>query len=454
MWRGPGRVRLAPDDHALVVAAHHIACDGWSVGVLVRDLAGRVPGPGGGGRAAPAGPGRAVRGLRRVAAGVGGRGPAGTAPSWGTGGGRPGRGPGRGPPAGRPAPTGRPVRPRRGGVPARVGTAAACRVRDRGRAGRGVLPFPVLLAAFAALLGRYAGTPDVVVGVPVAGRGRPELDDVVGLFVNLQPVRLDLAADPTFDALVARASRDAVVVDAHAHQDLPFEQLVEHLRPERHPARHPLFNVAFGFAPALPSEVDFAGLTATPIPVDTGASAFDLSLSLTETGDGFAVRMEYAADLFDPATAERMLAHYLTLLEGAIADPGCRLSRLPLLTPTEQLRLAEWGFNRSDYPEERCLHELVAEQAERTPDAVAVVGEGELTYRELVQRANRLAHRLRAVGVGPETLVRVCLDRTAGMVVGLLGVLAWLAEPTCRWTTGTPESGFSSCSTTPECRCF
>jgi amino acid adenylation domain-containing protein len=287
--------------------------------------------------------------------------------------------------------------------------------------------FMTLLAAFEVLLGRYSGQEDIVVGAPVAGRSQPETERLIGFFVNTLVLRTDLAGDPPFTELLARVRE--VALGAYANQDLPFEVLVERLHPDRDLGRNPLVQVTFQLFSAPrgrwnggSSGNDDAGGSPT---VDRGTAIFDLALSLTEQGDGLAGRLEYSTELFDAATVERMIAQFATLLEAIVAGPARRLSELPLLDAVERDRvLTQFNDTAADYPAEVRAHRLFEAQAARTPDAVAVAVDDEvLTYRRLDRRANHLAHRLRQAGVGTESVVGVCLERSVDLVVALLAVL-------------------------------
>jgi amino acid adenylation domain-containing protein len=283
--------------------------------------------------------------------------------------------------------------------------------------------FMTLMAGFQALLQRYTGQNDIAVGAPVADRPRRELHKMIGCFLNLVVLRTDLSGDPSFRELLRRVRSRAL--RAYAHQELPFERLVEELRPTRVPGRQPLFQVAFTLLNDPTTGMAMPGLKVAPIAVDCGAAQYDLSLRMIRTEAGLDGALEYDSDLFDAATIDRMIGHFKVLLEAAVADPDRRLSDLPLLTDVErQQQLVAWNDTRTEYPRDRCVHELFQEQAARTPAAVAVSGGGvALTYAELNRRANRLAHRLRALGVRPESLVGLCTERTPDMVIGLLGIL-------------------------------
>ncbi|MEC4891787.1 MAG: amino acid adenylation domain-containing protein [Oscillatoria sp. PMC 1051.18] len=286
----------------------------------------------------------------------------------------------------------------------------------------GVTLFMLLLAAFQTLLYRYTGQEDIPVGSPIAYRNRDEIKRLIGFFVNTIVLRADLRGNPSFVDLLGRLRQ--VALEAYAHQDLPFEQLVEELQPERDASYSPLFQVMFTLRNA-PQIEEIPDLVLSPFKVDNQTAQFDLSLSIEMTERGLSASFEYNTDLFDAATIARMLGHFQNLLEGIVANPQASLSDLPLLTPAEQHQLlVEWNDTKTDYPLDRCIHQLFEAQVEQTPDAVAIVfGNEQLTYRELNQRANQLAHYLNKLGVKPEVLVGICVERSLEMIVGLLGIL-------------------------------
>lgn len=278
-----------------------------------------------------------------------------------------------------------------------------------------------LLAAFSTLLFRYSGQQDMLVGTTSAGRGRVELQQLMGAFINTQVMRVNLAGEPSFRQLLQRVKE--TTLQAYEHQGLPFEYLVKELQPERSQESNPLFQALMLLeppAPALPS-----GWSLSHMDIDTDTAKLDLSLVLEDRPDGLVGRFEYSTDLFDPATIERMVGHWLTLLEGITAAPEQQLSALPLLTEQERHQiLVEWNATKTAYPADRCVHQLFEEHAERAPGSVALIlGQQEMTYRELNIRSNQLAHRLKGLGVQPGTLVGLCMDRSLEMVVGLLGIL-------------------------------
>ena len=414
--RGPllrtALVRLGPDEHLLVVAAHHLAVDGWSVGLLLGELGPLYAAAIDGGEplAAPAGPGPAVRrrgGLagggawlpERPASACSSTGeacwararPTGRSRRWGC------------------RPTGHrpPGRSGRGGtVPVAVPASLAGRVRALA-VGAGATPYMALLAGYLAVLGRWAEQDDLAVGTPVAGRDHPALEAVVGCFVNTLVVRASLADRPSFRVLLARVR--TAVLGALAHADLPFEALVDALRPTRDLARTPLFQAAFAFQ-NTPGGTLRLGDVALGVPLGLGSTQFDLTLALADAhvddgsgGGGWVGGLEYDADLFDPETVARFGHHLLTLLEAAVDEPDARLARLALVDADEQARLdALVAGGPALAGPDTTLTALLAAQAARTPAAVAMVGADgvALSYGEVQARATALAARLRALGAG------------------------------------------------------
>jgi amino acid adenylation domain-containing protein/non-ribosomal peptide synthase protein (TIGR01720 family) len=288
---------------------------------------------------------------------------------------------------------------------------------------QGATLFMTLFAGFVLLLHRVSGAEDVVLGTPIANRTRAELEGLIGSFANTLVLRADLAGAPTFGELVARVRE--VALGAYAHQDLPFEVLVDAVKPERNLSYNPVFQVLFGLDNSPGS--DRAGSGATPVSFAAAGttSRFDLALDMTGGPGGLAGVLEYSTDLFDGATARRLAAWFETLLGAAAAAPETRIAVLPLLTAAELHQLlAEWNDAASRGPAAGCLHRLFEEQAARTPDAPALTcGSETLSYRELNRRANRMARRLREAGVGPEVPVGICVERSVEMVTGLLGIL-------------------------------
>jgi amino acid adenylation domain-containing protein len=287
----------------------------------------------------------------------------------------------------------------------------------------GITVFTTLLAAFKVLLQRHTGQDDIVVGVPIAGRNSGEVEELIGFFVNTLVMRTDLSGDPTFRQLLRRVQE--TTLGAYAHQDLPFEKLVEVLNPERNASHSPMFRMMLSMLDTPVQPLHLSGLQDRRILPSNGASKFDLTLFAMEESGGLSFICEYNTDLFHAETIERLLGHLEVLLEGIVADPDRRLSELPLLTaPERQQLLLQWNDTRVAYPQDVLLHELFEAQVERTPESVAVEYEGQqLTYRELNQRANQLAHYLQTQGVGPDALVGVCMERSLELVVALYGIL-------------------------------
>ncbi len=286
-----------------------------------------------------------------------------------------------------------------------------------------VTPFMTVLAAFKILLHRYSNQEDILIGTPIANRNRAEIEGLIGFFVNMLVMRTDLSGNPTFREL-ARRVRDTAF-GAYQHQDLPFEKLVEELHPERDVSRTPFFQVMFVLLNTPMQPLELPGLAPSHLEFHNGAAKFDLSVYFEETPQGLSGWFSYNSDLFDEATMSRMAAQLNTLLTGIVANPEQRIADLPLLPEAERkLVLDEFNATRAEFPQGQCLHQLFEEQVERTPDATALVFDTErLTYRELNRRANQLAHHLRELGVGPETFVGVCMKRSTPMIVALLGIL-------------------------------
>jgi amino acid adenylation domain-containing protein len=286
----------------------------------------------------------------------------------------------------------------------------------------GVTLFMATLAAFKALLHRYTRQSDILVGTPIANRNRAETEPLIGFFVNTLVMRTRLDGAETFRELLPQVRETALA--AYNHQDLPFEQLVEAVRPERNLSHSPLFQVMFALqnAPAETPALD--GLEVEVREVETGTSKFDLNLSLTDGEDGLTAKFEYNTDLFDGDTVRRMASNFETLLAAAAQNPDCRMADLPLLSESEQRRLREWNATARDYPSGSCLHQLFERQAAETPDSTALVFQDErLSYRELNERANRLARHILSLGVRAESRVGVLLTRRTELLVSLLAVM-------------------------------
>ena len=277
-----------------------------------------------------------------------------------------------------------------------------------------------LLAAFQVLLYRYTGQHDITVGSPIANRNRSGLEALIGLFVNTLPLRVDLSGNPTFRQLLARTRE--VALGAYENQDIPFDVLVKELQPERSLAYSPLFQVLFALQNAPPAPAD---LRVQSEFVSNATSKFDLSLYLREYSDGMDAEMEYCTDLFGSETIRGMLDHFIVLLKGMVENPDEHLNTLPLLTDVErQHLLVECNQTKVDFGRDRYLDDLLEEQSKATPDRVALrFGDDLLTYRELHDRADEVANRLRLLGVGPNDLVGLYVGRSLDMAVAVLGIL-------------------------------
>ena len=283
--------------------------------------------------------------------------------------------------------------------------------------------FMVLLAAFNMLLARYSGQDDVCVGSPIANRTHPDTENLIGFFVNTLVLRTRLNPNQSFRELLQQVRQTCL--EAYAHQDIPFETLVEQRSPTRTLSHSPLFQVMLALQNNDPVEMELPGLTMTALEQDYPIAKFDLTLNIEEQDGQLHCIWEYATSLFTEDTIRRMGRHFEVLLRGIVENPELPISQLPLLTEAERHRiLVEWNDTGAPYPQEQCVHELFEEQAAKTPDAVAVVFEDEeVSYGELNERANRLAHRLRGLDVGPEVLVGLFLERSVEMVVGILAIL-------------------------------
>ena len=410
-------VRLGPERHALAVCMHHAASDGWSIGVFVREVAELYSARVAGRRAElpelsvqygdyAAWQRRWLQGAelerqlehwRRALADV----------------------PVLDLPADRPRPR---VASGKGGT-ARIELPTEL-VEAIERVGReeDATPFMTFTAAFAALLARLTGQDDVPIGTPVANRRRPELEPLIGFFANTLVLRADVSGDPSFRELLRRVRETCL--DAYGHQDVPFERLVEELQPARDLGRSPLFQVMLSYQNAPVPPLRFAGLELTPLRVDTETAKFDLALSFEQWGDRLETWLEYSADLFERDSAEQLGERFRLLLEALAEAPEQRVGELPLLLDEERARLERSGAGPASELPGRCLHELIGDQAARTPAAPALSFGGRvLDYAELNAEANRLAHWLRARGIGPGSLVALCLPRSPELVVALLGVL-------------------------------
>ncbi|HEU5383698.1 MAG TPA: amino acid adenylation domain-containing protein [Ktedonobacteraceae bacterium] len=286
----------------------------------------------------------------------------------------------------------------------------------------GVTLFMTLMAGFSALLARYSGQDDIGVGTVIANRTRSELERVIGFFANTLVLRTDLAGDPTIYELLNRIRE--TTLEAYAHQDTPFERLVEELHPQRELSQNPLIQVVFILQNAPYEALELSGLKLHLALTPNDTSKFDLLVSVWESADGLSGSVEYSTDLFDASTIRRLLEHYKQALAAMAAQPEQRISVLPLLTAEEQEQLRNWNAMETEYPDNSCLHELVEQQAEHQPDALALVfADQHCTYGELNARANQLARVLQSLGVGPDTRVGICLERSLELAVGVLGIL-------------------------------
>ncbi len=386
-------LRLGETDWTALLNLHHIAGDGWSVGVLIRELGALYAGAvlpelpvqyadfAAWQRALPL-DGQLAFWRERLA-------------------GAPGQ---LDLPADRPRPA--------------VSSQRGASQRDRLAIARheGATPFMVLLTAFAALLSRHSGQTDLVVGTPVAGRTRAETEGLIGLFLNTLALRVDLSGDPGFGELLERVR--AATLEAFAHQDLPFERVVEELDPVRDLSRTPVFQVQLVLQNAPMSPLELPGLTLSPLEIETATSKFDLSLTAAEDGDSVVTQWVFSRDLFDPTRIARLRGHFARILA---ADPRCRLSELPLLSDAERQQLLEWNSTANDWPAEPCLPEMIEAQVRRTPDAVAVSFDGEdFTYAEMWDRSGRVAAHL---GERIDELIGISAERSLELVVGLVGIL-------------------------------
>src|SRR5213594_4160281 len=287
----------------------------------------------------------------------------------------------------------------------------------------GATLFMTLLAAFDVLLARYSGQEELVVGTPIANRTRVETEELIGCFVNTLVLRVDTSGNPRFCELLRRVKQ--VALEAYAHQDVPFEKLVEELQPKRDLSRTALFQVMFVLQNVPMAEMKLEGLTLSEVEIDRQVAKFDLTVTMWETEEGLTGVVEYNTDLFEAGTMERLVGHWERLLEGIAKNAEQRVWELPLLGEAERRQVVEeWNQTESAFPTTKCLHELIEHQASVSPDSIAITfGEQSLNYAELNVRANQLAHYLRSRGVRSETLVGVLLERSLDMLVGLLGIL-------------------------------
>ncbi|MFP2902408.1 amino acid adenylation domain-containing protein, partial [Corallococcus sp. 4LFB] len=412
-------VRLAEGSHLLLVTMHHIVSDGWSMGVLVRELIslyaafhdGKEPGL----TPLPVQYADFATWQRNW---LQGEALDAEIHYW--------KQQLSGAPAALELPTDHPRPP----VQSHRGATVEVRIPSevshalKALAGReGATPFMVLLAAFQVLLSRYSAQDDISVGSPIAGRTQAETEGLIGFFVNTLVLRAQLNPRATFRELLAQVR--GTTFAAYEHQHLPFEKLVEAVQPTRDLSRSPLFQAMFVLQNTPTEALRLPGLSFQALPLEAHFAKFDLSLALQEVQTGLVGSLEYATDLFDAATIQRMAGHFGVLLEAIARKPGTRLSDLPLLTDSErQQLLVDWNPEAAPAIREPSIPAMVEAQVRRTPDALAVITpERQLTYREVDAKANQLAHRLRGLGVGPEVRVGLCVERTEDLVIGALGIL-------------------------------
>jgi amino acid adenylation domain-containing protein len=410
-------LRLDAHEHVLLLTLHHIVADGWSVGVFIRELA-TLYAAGGAGRSAalPELPIQYADFAIWQRAWLQGDVLAEQLAYWSQ--------------QLRDAPVlqlptdhPRPAMPTFRGAshsftlaaPLTAGLRALSQQAD-------VTLFMTLLAAFASVLARYSGQSDLVVGAPIANRTTGEVEGLIGFFVNMLALRIDLAGNPRFREVVGHVRQ--VALAAYAHQDLPFELLVEALQPERDGSHQPLFQVTLALQNAPLPPLSLSNLTLIPLDIASGITQFDLTLHLWEIDDGIAAILVYAVDLFEPAMIARLAAHLQLVLAGVVADPAQRIGEITLLTASERRQLAQWNATQAAYPLDSCVQRLVEAQVARSPDALALTcGAAQLSYAELNRRANQLAQHLCGLGVGPEVRVGICMARGIELVIGALGVL-------------------------------
>ncbi len=284
-------------------------------------------------------------------------------------------------------------------------------------------PFMFLLAAFQTLLHKYTGQDDIIVGTASANRNHEEIEGLIGFFVNTLALRTDLSGDPTFCQLLGRVKN--VTMGAYAHQDVPFEKILEVVRPERDLSRSPIFQASFVFQNTPQEPIEMPELKLSGLGGEIGAAKFDMSLGMGDDGDRLAGSLEYNRDLFDASTIKRVIGHFKRLLESIVENPEQPVSSLQMMSDQERRQLlVEWNDTNKEYRKDRFIHQIIEEQAELTPDSLALLFDDQpLSYHQLNSSANQLAHLLQSLGVGPESLVAVCLHRSADMILALLAVL-------------------------------
>ncbi|WP_438308970.1 amino acid adenylation domain-containing protein [Burkholderia pseudomallei] len=413
-------LQLADEAHVVQVVMHHIASDGWSVGVFLQELSALY-----GSFIAEQGDPLAPLPLqyadyaawqrRWLASGQLEK----QGAFWQTN--------LSGAPTLLELPTDRPRPPKQShagaSVEVKLGVALSERVKRLSQR-HGVTPYMTLLSSWAAVLSRLSGQEEVVIGSPVAGRNRTEVEALIGFFVNTLALRLDLSSEPTVGELLKRTK--AQVLSAQAHQDLPFDQVVERVKPPRSTAHSPLFQVMFVWQNMPAGELTIPGLTIRAVETPLQTAQFELTLSLQEAGDDIVGHLNYASALFDESTVRRYVTYWRRLLEGMTAGAADQtIVGLPLLDEAERKQVVyAWNATERDYPIEQCIHQLFEAQVDRKPEAIALTFDGQrLSYAELNARANRLAHYLQGRGVGPDRLVALCAERGIEMVVGLLAIL-------------------------------
>ncbi|MGN8346995.1 condensation domain-containing protein, partial [Pseudomonas sp. SMV71] len=415
-----GLLQLATEEHVLVLTQHHIVSDGWSMQLLVQELIQRYAAYSQGEALTLAElpiqyadyavwqrqwmeAGERERQLAYWTDVLGGEQPL------------------------LELPTDRPRPARQSFAGARLGIGLAPELNRQLRQlaqAEGCTLFMVLLASFQALLHRYSGQADIRVGVPIANRNRLETEGLIGFFVNTQVLKAEVDTQQSFSALLAQVKRAAI--GAEAHQDLPFEQLVEALRPERNLSHSPLFQVLYNHqSVARQAITTLPGLVIEAQEWESQTAQFDLTLDTLEAEGELSAALTFATDLFDTSTMQRMADHWLNLLQGIVSAPSQRIGELPLLTASEQQQaIAQWNPAPGDFPNTACVHHLIAEQARLRPEAIALRFNAEtLTYGELNTQANRRAHQLMDQGVGPDVLVGLAVERGFDMLVGLLAIL-------------------------------
>ncbi|CAJ9127637.1 non-ribosomal peptide synthetase [Burkholderia pseudomallei] len=413
-------LQLADEAHVVQVVMHHIASDGWSVGVFLQELS-ALYGSFIAEQDDPLAPlplqyaDYAAWQRRWLASGQLEK----QGAFWQTN--------LSGAPTLLELPTDRPRPPKQShagaSVEVKLGAALSERVKRLSQR-HGVTPYMTLLSSWAAVLGRLSGQEEVVIGSPVAGRNRTEVEALIGFFVNTLALRLDLSSEPTVGELLKRTK--AQVLSAQAHQDLPFDQVVERVKPPRSTAHPPLFQVMFVWQNMPAGELTIPGLTIRAVETPLQTAQFELTLSLQEAGDDIVGHLNYASALFDESTVRRYVTYWRRLLEGMTAGAADQtIVGLPLLDEAERKQVVyAWNATERDYPIEQCIHQLFEAQVDRKPEAIALTFEGQrLSYAELNARANRLAHYLQGRGVGPGRLVALCAERGIEMVVGLLAIL-------------------------------